>query len=408
MTPDGLVRVARDASAQRLMLLDLGKLNAPRRLTTGFGSEASPTISPDGRLVAFASNPDGKWELQVVPVDRAPADAVRLGPLGSDRFATAAWTPAGRLVGQVTTAESDIYRINLDATGRALGAPARLTQDTRDNNWPSISPDGKHVAYTYDFNRGIAVMTADGAAERPLLVVRTRGPINWRSADEVLFRRVTEGTVPNAGPLSSLNIKTGAVQTLVELPAGVIPWQYVASKNEVFYAVPAPGAGRGASGAKAELRAKSITTGADRVVAQITDMVTTLDFGFRVSPDGAHVAYTRWVKTGNATRPELHLMTIDGQGDRVIAQPEGSVDWSSDSRRLLYFAENSLKVFDAVSGQSWSLAGTGDTDTLEWDDARWGPDGSFIVLSRASRRDEHRVFDGLTYDAVVKAMGAKR
>ena len=90
-----------------------------------------------------------------MPIDRAPADAVRVGPLGSDRFGSVAWTPAGRLVGKVTTEDQDIYRINLDATGHALGAPARLTQDTRDNNRPSISPDGKHVAYTYDGDNGI-------------------------------------------------------------------------------------------------------------------------------------------------------------------------------------------------------------------------------------------------------------
>jgi hypothetical protein len=31
-----------------------------------------------------------------------------------------------------------------------------------------------------------------------------------------------------------------------------------------------------------------------------------------------------------------------------------------------------------------------------------------FVLYRCTWRDEHRVFDGLTYDAVVKAMGVKR
>jgi hypothetical protein len=83
-------------------------------------------------------------------------------------------------------------------------------------------------------------------------------------------------------------------------------------------------------------------------------------------------------------------------------------DWSPDGRRLLYFGGDGLRVLDVASGQSWSIAGTADTDSVEWDDARWGPDGSFIVLYRDSWRDEHRVFDGVTYNAVVKAMGAKR
>ena len=77
--------------------------------------------------------------------------------------------------------------------------------------------------------------------------------------------------------------------------------------------------------------------------------------------------------------------------DRLIAGQAGCRR-SLDGRRLLHFGEDALGVFDAVSGQSSSIAGTGDTDTVEWDHARWARDGSFIVLWR----DEHRVFDGLT------------
>ena len=351
VTPDGRVRVTLDAT-ERLMLFDLGNVDAPRRLTTAFGREASPAISPDGRLVAFASNADGKWELQVVPIDRAPAEALRAGPLGSDWFGSVAWTPAGRLVGKVTTENQDIYRINLDATGRALGAPARLTQDTRDNNRPSISPDGRHVAYAYDGLRGLAVMTADGAAERPILMARNQGPIAWRSADEVVFRRVPESARNHTGSLSSLNIKTGVEQMMVDLPAGVVTWQFVASKNEVFYAVPPPGAaGSGAAptGVQVELRARSVSTGADRLVVKIPDLAAQGPARFRVSPDGAHVAYVRFAKAGNAVLVELHLMAIDGQGDRVIAMPGGPSDWSPDGRRLLYFAEGGLRVFDVLA-----------------------------------------------------------
>ena len=73
------------------------------------------------------------------------------------------------------------------------------------------------------------------------------------------------------------------------------------------------------------------------------------------------MAYIRWVKVaGNAERPEVHLMTIDGQSDRVLAQPGMASDWSADGRRLLYLGESGLRVFDTDRGQSWSIAGTAD------------------------------------------------
>ena len=145
----GRVRLVEDTVAKRLMLVDAAKPDTPRRLTTGFANETSANLSPDGRLVTFAANPDGNWALSVLPVDRAPAEAVRVGPLGTDDFTAMAWTPSGRLIGDVDTEEEDVYRINLDAAGHPVGAVGRLTQDSRWNDYPVVSPGNDRVAYTY-------------------------------------------------------------------------------------------------------------------------------------------------------------------------------------------------------------------------------------------------------------------
>ena len=404
-TPDGRVRLAEDTIAKRLMLVDPVRPDTPRRLTTAFANETSANLSPDGRLVTFAANPDGNWALYVLPVDRAPAEAVRVGALGTDDFTAMAWTSSGRLIGDLYTEEEDVYRINLDATGHPVGAAGRLTQDSRWNDYPAVSPGNDGVAYTYE--NGISVMTADGAAERPALQARTIGPLQWRSADEVIFRRASAGG--DSPSLSVLNVKTGAVQPLIDLPrADHLLWQYAPSRNEIFYVAFADaGPGSPPLGTTQVLHAKSIQSGADRAVAELQDL-DLADYAFRVSPDGTQVAYARWAGTGTARQLELHLMGIDGQGDHVLAPHGGApYDWSSDGRLLLYGGET-VRVADIRSGQSWPIGEATDSDTTEWDDARFAPNGTFIVLQRDAWHDEYRRFDGLTYDAVIKAMNAKR
>jgi len=49
-----------------------------------------------------------------------------------------------------------------------------------------------------------------------------------------------------------------------------------------------------------------------------------------------------------------------------------------------------------------------DGDDLEWDDAPWAPNGSFIVLYRDGWHDEFLAFDGVTYDAIVKQLPASK
>jgi hypothetical protein len=59
------------------------------------------------------------------------------------------------------------------------------------------------------------------------------------------------------------------------------------------------------------------------------------------------------------------------------------------------------------SGESWPIAEAANDKAQRWYNGQWAPDGSFIVLSRNFARDEYRVFEGVTYDAVIKLMNAR-
>ncbi len=103
VSPDGsrvaYVVGAIDMSANRylsnLWLAPVDGSSAPRQLTSG-NSDQSPTWSPDGRFLAFASErgaTDTKHSLHVLPVD-GPGEIITIGT-SSEAFTSLSWAPDG-------------------------------------------------------------------------------------------------------------------------------------------------------------------------------------------------------------------------------------------------------------------------------------------------------------------------
>jgi hypothetical protein len=136
------------------------------------------------------------------------------------------------------------------------------------------------------------------------------------------------------------------------------------------------------------LKARSLATGAERVVA-------TIDFlkDFLVSPDGRHVVYNRYLYLA-APGPanlvpggEIGLMTIDGTPEkRLRARPRGSATptlgaWSPDSRLLLFFDADAVpRVMNVETLESWTLLNSPNQPGWYYKEAAWAPDGSFVVM----------------------------
>jgi len=72
ITPDGRgLLAAEDSLHERIVLLPLATGAAPRELLPRPVDQESPTLSPDGRWLAYASNESGRWQLRVAPFDSA-------------------------------------------------------------------------------------------------------------------------------------------------------------------------------------------------------------------------------------------------------------------------------------------------------------------------------------------------
>ncbi|MEZ5331874.1 MAG: protein kinase [Thermoanaerobaculia bacterium] len=108
-------------------------------LTQGAGLEVQPTISPDGKLVAYASDATGNWDIYVVRATGGTAIDLTAGSPEDDL--QPAFSPDGELIAfRSERAGGGIFVMG--ATGESV---RRLT-DTGYN--PSWSPDGRKIAFS--------------------------------------------------------------------------------------------------------------------------------------------------------------------------------------------------------------------------------------------------------------------
>jgi TolB protein len=151
---------------QEIYLLT-GKGKIIKRLTKSWGSDVSPTWSPDGKRIAFVSNRAGNPQIYVKDLESGRVDRFTY----QGRYNTQpSWSPKGDRIAYsaMEGGRNDIYVAGFD--GRP---PAQLTSDTGNNESPSWSPDGSMIVFssTREGSARIYVMTAFGTDQRKLLTL---------------------------------------------------------------------------------------------------------------------------------------------------------------------------------------------------------------------------------------------
>ena len=417
VTPDGSSQLVWKRSAQ-LIVRDTGTLTE-RPLTRASGEEFRGFLSPDGQLVVFVSNRDGRWGLYVAPTAQAPVTrpvlVAKLDNLPGQFWPT--WTTTGLAVA-IRTIKSDIYRVAVNReTGRTIGELERLTQD-RPGNWFAVpSPSGSRIAYFTQQNAkwaNVAVMDADGSNEQIVSEDPSYAwyaPV-WRSEDELLIVRDNPNGVPARRSLVSFKLATREVREITALPAVAQSlWDLDQFRSELVYVNAADLAG------SLVVRARSLADGTERTMVTV-DGVTGRLLTIRVSPDGRKIAYLMNRGTGAQTGRELGVIDVETGTARQLAQPGFSqvlMAWSPDSRYLL-FGELQPWILDTSNRSRWPAIDEKTQripDGIDWSPdgtswftpfGRWAPDGSYLALSLSGVRESFTIWQGLTYDAVMKAM----
>jgi len=168
ISPDGkrVAAAAWNGGTSQIYLINArnaeGKIggSAARNISSNAFRDRSPTFSPDGSRIAFASDRHGDWDIYTMTTD---GEDVRrfTNSLGVDR--SPAWSPDGSKIVFISNrggTDTDVYVMNADGSGQYILQP--LDGNEYEPTW---SPDGTKIACTTQrrWNRGIQISNVDGS-----------------------------------------------------------------------------------------------------------------------------------------------------------------------------------------------------------------------------------------------------
>lgn len=305
----------------------------PMLFTGGKKSSESPAFSPDGSLLAFLSDREGKRQIYVMNLSGGESRALTSAEEGVSRFSfsgdgkriafvaadpkTEAMKERQKMFGDVTIEDEATNPRHLHVIDVETGAAKRLTSGTfvvGDFDW---SPDGREIAF--DFSQStdpsfsvtvdISVVDSDTGTVRPL--VAQDGPdaspryspdgqlVAFRTAmadvASFCYRNGRVATIPaRGGPITALTVGFDEDPQL-------LAW----NKNGLFLA----------ANQKTEAGLFRIDHGA-KMVSRVP-LTMPIAAGFSFSADGAQVAF---VGSSATAYPEVHAGPVGGIARRISSE----------------------------------------------------------------------------------------
>jgi Tol biopolymer transport system component len=129
--------------------------DAATQITKDRDNERAPSISPDGRTVAFYSSRSGHQDIWLVPSDgsAAPRQLTRAAMSEDDPRFTPAWSPDSRQIAYISNA-SDYWHDDVWVSDVATGKARPLTRSLMAASSPVWSPDGRSIALLGNEKKG--------------------------------------------------------------------------------------------------------------------------------------------------------------------------------------------------------------------------------------------------------------
>lgn len=387
-----------------------GAPEPPRiRYLTYSGADDSPTVSPDGRTIAFSSRRDGRRRIWLKQIAGGTETALTSGIDSVPRFSPDGETILFRRLGEVGTS---LYRVS--ALG---GEPRKLVDDTGAADW---SPDGRRIVFVGGDFKSLWIAEAEGTGAREIARDRERwvGLPRWspdgkwvaaylsfaRTRGEILIVAVGSGhsrRVPVGGKGPVLGLAwSGLGKEIVFCQAESQTADYLSAPGRIVALDPvsgmsrvllwSPGLGRGleivgpgrllftADSSRQSLRELSVSAGA-REETWLTRGQST-DRQPVYSPDGETVLFSS-DRTGNTDLWALQTRT--GSLRRLTEDPGD--DWDPgflpDGKGILWSSNRGGRFEIWMSNLDGSGARPVSRDVMNAENPTSGGDGSWIVYT---------------------------
>ncbi len=172
------------------------------QVTTHPDVDLSPRISPDGKWMAYVVRQSYNWDIWIRGVKGGRSRQITF-TLADDFYPV--WAPDGKslfYVSQTKDAAGDIWRVRLrEVKGMMLprGEPERLTDYAGFDGYPSVSGDGKRLAFVSDRSGRdeIWLLELDSRRERPLTFLGGTHPVWCGKRDLIAFTSFRAGANNN-------------------------------------------------------------------------------------------------------------------------------------------------------------------------------------------------------------------
>jgi TolB protein len=340
-------------------------------VTNFSGVEAQPSLSPDGRSVAFVSNREGQYDIWVGLVTGGRLVRITNDP---NLEATPRWSPDGTTIAYSRLNDSGLFDIwQIPALG---GTPRRVITGAIEPGW---SADGRSIVYRNLSTSTVWISDATGsnarAVTQPDSVSRAhRSPALSHDGRRVALLQWTAGPY---GELAVADLADGRIRTLTHDGALVSSPAWSPGDRFLYFA-----SSRG--GAVNIWKIPSAGGNPEQITAGQGD-----DGDLALSADGSRMVFSTYRQNINIALMDLAAGASDTKPTWLTsdaARGEMAPAFSPDGKRIAYFSNRKGAEREGI----WVMNADGsDAVPLVVDDyqntfPRWYRDGQALIF-RSSR-----------------------